>query len=162
MLIDGQLLRENIALLSFIAEARPQAGVFPADSSPWSVAQRVSGLSFCSGTLHQIVRGLLNPGRLTKADGEPVRAKFRVLAITAYAYAENRLSRSGWWLGQRSIVDVYLAWTVAVARKGGFDLSPWPMLEGLSERLAEWPSVRRILEDDAHLLRGLEGARAKS
>ena len=114
------------------------------------------------GTLHPIVRGILNPGRLTDGDGEPVRTKSRSLATKAYGYAESRLSLSAWWLGQRSIIDVYLAWTVSVARKGGFDFSPWPMLDGLSERLGEWPSVRRILEDDGRLLSGLESARARS
>ena len=162
MLIDGQLLTENVALLTFIAESRPQAGLFPSDSSPWAAAQRMSGLSFCSGTLHPIVRGILNPSRLTDGDGEPVRAKSGVLATKAYGYAENRLSPSGWWLGQRSIIDVYLAWTVSIAKKGGFDLSPWPMLDGLGARLAEWPTFSRVLEDDARLLRDLESARARA
>ena len=162
MLIDGQLLTENVALLSFIAASRPQAGLFPPDGSAWGVAQRMSGLSFCSGTLHPIVRGILNPGRLTEGDGEPVQAKSRGLAKKAYSYAESRLSPSGWWLGERSIVDVYLAWTISVAKKGGFDFSPWPTLEALGERLSEWSTFDRVLKDDARLLRDLESARASS
>ena len=162
MLIDGRLLTENVALLTFIAESRPQAGLFLSDSSPWAVAQRVSGLSFCSGTLHPIVRGIVNPSRLTDGDGEPVRVKSRALATKAYGYAESVLAPSGWWLGQRSIIDVYLAWTVSVAKKGGFDFSPWPTLDGLSARLSEWLTFSRVLEDDARLLRDLESARTSS
>ena len=160
MLVDGQLLTENVALLTFIAESRPQASLFPLDSSPWAVAQRMSGLSFCSGTLHPIVRGIANPSRLTEGDGEPVRAKSRVLATKSYGYAESRLALSGWWLGQRSIIDVYLAWPVSVAQRAGFDFSPWPTLDGLSARLAEWTTFSVVLEDDARLLRDLENARA--
>ena len=61
MMIDGVVLTENAAIQTYIAELRPEAGLFPEDRSPLAMANRQAGFSFCGGTLHPIVRGLRNP-----------------------------------------------------------------------------------------------------
>jgi glutathione S-transferase len=149
LLIDGIPLSENAAILTYIAALRPAAGLFPGDSDARMRAEAVGGMSFCGGTLHPIVRGLANPGRLTTGDGEPVREKSTELANKSFKQAEQRLAARGWWLGDWSIVDVYLNWAFGVARNAGFDTTRFPELDRLRERLSERPAFERMLEIEA-------------
>lgn len=149
LVIDGVGLTENAAILTYIALLRPEAGLFPASDDPWVRAESVGGMSFCGGTLHPVVRGILNPQRLTTGEGAPVRERSTELAKKAFSEAEKRLAARGWWFGEWSIVDVYLNWAFGVARSGGFDTSLFPVLDSLRERLADRPSFVRMLERDA-------------
>lgn len=148
MLVDGEPLLENMALITLIHTLRPDAGLFPRDPSPRMRAEGVGGMSFCAGTLHPIVRGIANPQRLTTGDGEPVREKSRELANKSFGYAEKRLAARGWWLGEVSIVDVYLDWAFGVARNKGFDISPFPQLASLPERLMAVPAYARMQAEE--------------
>lgn len=140
LLVDGVPLMENAAMLTYLGEAYPEAGLFPADRTALGVARRVSGLGFCASTLHPIVRGILNPARLTDGDGAPVRSRSVALALKSFAFAEQQLAESGWWFASMSVIDVYLNWTITVARKGGFDMAAFPKLDGLKNRLMTHPS----------------------
>ncbi|GLS99362.1 hypothetical protein GCM10007897_07410 [Sphingobium jiangsuense] len=150
LLIDGVPLSENAAILTYIAALRPEAGLFPADSAPRARAEAVGGLSFCGGTLHPIIRGIANPQRLTDGDIEGVRSRSKELAKKSFGYADRRLAERGWWLGERSIVDVYLYWAFGVARNAGFDASPFAALVALEDRLkAEMPGFAAMLDINA-------------
>ena len=149
LLVDGQVMIENLALLTFIAALRPDCGIFPADASPQARAETVGGMAFCSGTLHPQIRGIANPQRITTGDGEPVREKSRYLAAKSFAYAEKRLAaRGGWWLGQPTIVDVYLNWAASVARRVGLDMGAYPQVETLPSRLMEIPGFAAMQEEE--------------
>jgi len=149
LLIDGELLTENAAILTYIAALRPDAGIFPADPDPKMRAAIVGGMSFCGGTLHPQIRGMANPQRLTVGEKEPVRQKSTELAKKSFAYAENRLTANGWWLGPESIIDVYLNWAFGVARRSGLDIAPYPLLTSLPERLAGRLAFAAMLEEEA-------------
>ena len=148
MLVDGEPLAENSAIITLIAALRPDAGIFPADPSPRMKAEIAGGLSFCSGTLHPQIRGIANPSRLTTGDGEPVREKARALATKSFGYANARLGERGWWLGEFSIVDVYLDWAYYVARNAGFDTAPFPQLNALENRLGDFPAYQRMRDEE--------------
>ena len=78
-----------------------------------------------------------------------MREKSRELAVKSFGYAERRLADRGWWLGEQSIVDVYLNWAFSVARRSGFDVTPYPLLDGLDGRLsAEMPAYARMQEEE--------------
>lgn len=149
LVIDGAPLTENAAILVYIASLRPAAGLFPPSFDPRAIAEAQGGLSFCGGTLHPIVRGIFNPGRLTTGDIDGVRARATELGIKAFGEAERRLAERGWWLGTWSIVDVYLNWAFSVASAGGFDTAPYPHLTGLKERLMARPAFARMMAGEA-------------
>ena len=150
--VDGEPLLENMAIITLIHTLRPEMGLFPRDPSPRMHAEGIGGMSFCAGTLHPIVRGIANPQRLTTGDGEPVREKSRELANKSFGYAEARLAERGWWLGEVSIVDVYLDWAFNVARSKGFDVAPFPRLDGLQQRLMAVPAYARMQEEERQSL----------
>lgn len=149
MLIDGVGLAENVAILFYLGELRPESGIFPKHPSARTRADVISGMSFCSGTLHPIVRGMFNPARLTTGDTQGVRDMAMSLGQKAFAFAEERLGQSGWWLGEPTIVDVYLNWARSVAVKGGFDFSHLPHLAGLPGRLEQIPAFVAMMQQEA-------------
>lgn len=146
LIVDGEPLLENSAIITFAHALRPEAGIFPLGADPLTQAEAVGGLSFCSGALHPLVRGVVNPQRITTGDGEPVRERSRELVGKAFAYAEARIAQRGWWLGEISIVDVYLDWAFWVVRKGAFDPEPYPNLIAMADRLrAALPAYEHML-----------------
>ncbi len=149
LIVDGVPLAENAAILTFIAASAPAAGLFPADPTPFMAAEAVGGMSFCGGTLHPQVRGIANPARLTAGDVEGVRTHSKYLLAKSLTYANQRLADRGWWLGPVSIVDVYLNWAVSVARRNGFDLTPYPHVDALPDKLrAALPAFAAMEADD--------------
>lgn len=148
LIVDGEPLMENGAILTLIHTLRPDAGVFPRDPSLRLRAEGVGGLTFCSATLHPIIRGIANPSRMTSGDGAPVREKSLALAAKAFGYAESRMAERGWWLGNLSIVDVYLDWAFSVARRAGLDPQAYPLLDGLEHRLMALPAYVRMHDVD--------------
>lgn len=145
LLIDGVGLGENAAILSYIAALRPEAHLLPSPTDARQWAEGVGGMSFCGGTLHPAVRGIANPIRLTTGDIEGVRERATELAIKAFKQANKRIGERGWWLGNWSIVDVYLHWAFEVATNRGFDAAPFPHLSALTGRLMERPSFARMM-----------------
>lgn len=142
------VLTENVAILSYIADMVPTAGLLPMATTPFERAQCLSGLSLCSSTLHAIVRGIFRPQRLTTGDGAPVNAMARQLADKNYAWIERKMAEHGWWLGAWSIVDNYLYWTVQTAMAGGYDFARFPTLSGLGDRLALRPAFQRAMMEE--------------
>jgi glutathione S-transferase len=149
--INGVGLSENSAIIIYLATLRPDAGILPKNEGALGLAEAISGLSFVGSTLQPIVRGILNPHRLTTANSEGVREKSRMLAAKAFAHAEGRLAERGWWLGQISIVDVYVQWALTIAEAGGFDFVSFPHLVSLAERLKQLPAYTRMLEINEEL-----------
>ena len=56
LLIDGEPLLENAAIITLVHALRPDAGILPPDDDPRARAEGAGGLSFCGGTLPR--RGL--------------------------------------------------------------------------------------------------------
>ena len=153
--IDGVPLTENAAILTYIAALRPEAGLFPDRADPRSRAEVVGGMSFVGGTLHPNVRGVANPQRMTTGDVEPVRECSSKLLAKAFAHAEKRIAANGWWLGERSLIDVYVNWAFSVAKVARFPVEAFPVLDGLAERLMEWPAFARMQEIEAQSIAAL-------
>ena len=149
LLIDGEVLTENAAILVYLNALKPEAGLFPADTSPRMLAEVQSGLSFCGGTLHPQIRGFANPQRMTTGALEPVREKSIELIHKSFRYANARFAERGWWVGEETIIDVYVNWAFSVARRTGFDVAAYPHLCGLAERLSARPAFVRLLAIEA-------------
>lgn len=158
LLVDGAPLTENVAILAYIAALRPEAGLLPGWDDPRAAAEAQSGLSFCSATLHPIVRGLGNPSRISAGETEGVRARSLEMAAKAFGHVDRRLAERGWWLGQWSIVDVYLNWAFSIAARNGFDPASVPDLAGLRTRLLKRPAFAKVMteEEKGCALFGLE------
>ena len=155
---DGTVLTENAAILQFIADEHPAAGLAPPKSDPLARARLRQWLSFIGTELH---KGLMLPllGRETPPE---VKAWTIRKYASRLAYLDDKLKGREFLLDRFSVADAYLAtilnWTQATPE---IDLAAYPYVKAYLERMRQRPSVAAALGVEAPLFRA-EIARRKA
>ena len=138
---DGAVLTENAAILQYIADRRPDAGLAPAGFARYQLQQ---WLSFIGSELHKTVfTPLLSP--TWPPEG---KAKAKQDAASRFAYLNDHLTGRDWLLDDFSVADAYLAavlnWNAAVK----FDFSAYPAIVAYQKRLGTRPAVGRAMAEE--------------
>ncbi len=133
---NGEVLTEGAAILQYLADLVPEAGLAPANGS-WERVRLQEWLNFVSSEIHG---GL---GVLFKdAIPDEVKALFKATLFKRFAILVQTLERQDYLLGaQYSVADAYL---FVVLRWAGFfdiDLQQWPALAKFQQRVGERPAV---------------------
>ena len=155
---DGTVLTENAAILQFIADKFPAAGLAPPASDRLGRAKLRQWLSFIGAELH---KGLMTPllGRETPTE---VKAWVAAKYSSRLAYLDDRLKGREFLLDRFSVADAYLAtvlsWTQATPE---IDLSATPAVKAYLERMRARPSIAAALAIEVPLFRA-EIARKKA
>lgn len=150
LLVNDRLLRENAAILMWLGETFPEAGLFPPATSPWDKARQISDLLWVSSGWHPYVRANKVPFMWTTGDVEPVRARGRELLGGVVQQLEDHLADRPWWYGDRwSIIDTYLWWAYTNAEFGGFSIAAFPQVQAHRERNEALPQLQRGLAREA-------------
>jgi glutathione S-transferase len=136
----GQLLTENVAVLQYIADLKPEAKLAP----PAGTLERyrlVEWLAFINTEVHKNVSPLFNP-----AANDDVKA-----------FAKGNLTRRLDWLdsqwGNRSfltgndftVADAYLFVVLGWLSRLSMDIAKWPALQAFHQRVGARPSVDKAL-----------------
>lgn len=108
--IDDEVLTETHAILSYVADSAPEAGLLPADD-PLTRARAHEWMNFLSSFVHLAFRPLFRPGFLVAE--EALYPKVQEVGIprlrATLLEVERRLADRTWALGDRfSVVDPYL------------------------------------------------------
>lgn len=144
---EGDILTENAAVLPFIADAFPEAGLAPVGGMErWRLTQ---WMSFIGSELHKAVfTPLLSP----KAD---VGAKAYALSVTPerLAYLNDHLTGRDFLLDRFSVADAYLTAVLNWAQFVKLDLAPYPAVATYLKRMMERPAVARALAEEFELFR---------
>lgn len=150
LLVDGRTLAENGAILMWLAQAYPEAGLFPPATSAWDTAQHLSDLLWLSSGWHPYVRANKVPFMWTTGDPEPVRERGRELLSGVVQQLEDHLADRPWWYGEDwSIIDTYLWWAYTNAEIGGFSIAAFPRVQAHRERNEALPQLQRALAREA-------------
>lgn len=133
---NGEVLTEGAAILQYLADLVPEAGLAPVNGS-WERVRLQEWLNFVSSEIHG---GL---GVLFKdAIPDEVKALFKATLFKRFAILVQTLERQDYLLGaQFSVADAYL---FVVLRWAGFfdiDLQQWPALAKFQQRVGERPAV---------------------
>ncbi len=155
---DGTVLTENSAILQYIADAYPGAGLAPPESDRVARARLRQWLSFISTELH---KALMTPllGRETPAEVKAWTLKKYASRLT---YLDDKLKGREFLLDRFSVAEGYLAtvlnWTQATPE---IDLASHPNVRAYLERMRQRPSVAAALTTEVPLFRA-EIARRKA
>ncbi len=151
LLVDDELLSENAAILWWLHQQWPEAGLFPAVEGDWAAAQQLSDLFWISSGWHPATRANMMPIRWTIGDPAPVRERGKQLMAPLLAQLEARVAHQPWWYGDAwSIVDTYLYWCYTTAEEGEYDLSGLAAIAAHRARVAAHPAfVRAMAREDA-------------
>lgn len=140
----GEMLTENVAVLSYIADLKPEAGLGGVGSRRYQVLR---WLGFVNSEYHTPCFGvLLNPAA---PDGAKAFAMERLKVVMAHL--EERLADREWLADEYSVADIYLAvalnWTQAVQ----IDLGGYPNLKALRDRVFARPAAAPLVAGDLEM-----------
>src|SRR6202022_2489517 len=153
---DGFVLTENAAILQYVADRFPQAGI---STGPGMERSRLhQWLCFIGTELH---KGLFVPLLDKKAPPE-MKAYVLGKGLSRLDYLENYLEGRNFLLDHFSVADAYLVtvinWTMATPP---IDLAKWPAIKAYYERHLKRPSVAKAVGEEFELYRA-EMARHKA
>jgi glutathione S-transferase len=143
------VLTENPAILAWIAQSFPEAGLAPVDD-PWGFGEVQAFNGFLSSTVHIAFAHVFRPGRY--ADGAEAAAAMKAKAPSAleeaFALVEDRLSDGRPFAHGESytVSDPYLfVFARWFTRDGLGDHRRFQRLTGHRERMNARPAVARVL-----------------
>jgi glutathione S-transferase len=153
---DGTVLTENAAILQYVADHFPKAGIATAPGMERSKLHQ--WLCFIGTELH---KGLFVPLLDKKASPE-VKAYVLEKNLSRLDYLENYLEGRDYLLDHFSVADAYLVtiinWTMATPP---IELAKWPAVKAYYERLRARPSIAKAIAEEFELYKA-EVARHKA
>ncbi|MFA6070594.1 glutathione S-transferase [Janthinobacterium lividum] len=143
---DGTILLEGTAIVQYLADLAPDSGLAPPPGSLARV-QLQSWLGFIATELHKAFSPwLFHPEYSTQAQDV---ARSRIAA--RLDYVERQLAAGGpYLLGDTfTVADAYLYTILGWSAHAKVDLSAFPQVRRLIERIGERPAVRQALRMEA-------------
>ncbi|MBX3447747.1 MAG: glutathione S-transferase family protein [Parvibaculaceae bacterium] len=147
---NGEILTENAAVLQYVADLAPEAGLAPA----YGTMERYrlqELLNFIGSELHQkVLAQIFNPFAPAEAKAfardEVAPVKFAVLA--------EAVKGKAFLIGNRfTVADAYAFFVLSLCPFFGIDLGRWPSLQTYYEGLAARPAVARAAAEEMALMK---------
>jgi glutathione S-transferase len=137
---NGQVLTENVAVLQYIADLKPEAKLAP----PAGTLERyrlVEWLGFLSSEIHKNISPLFVP-----TNPEEVKSFGRANLARRLDWLENNLGARSYLMGEQfTVADAYLFVILGWFGRVGIDLGKWPKLQALHQRVGARPAVDQAL-----------------
>ena len=150
VLENGERLTESAAVLQYIADARPEAGLAPRFGDPDRYRLQ-EWLSFIGAEIH---KAFLFPTFWYKDDGSLAKPRARIAQTLSVPSAH--LAQREFLVGNRfTVADAHLTWTLLLLRPAGIDISQWPSLAAYLGRMQARPAVRDAIATEMALRKTL-------
>ncbi len=141
---DGTLLTEGPAIVQYIADLKPDAGLAPKAGS-FERYQLQEWLGFINSEIHKNFSPLFNPNT-----SEEAKANTRQNLGNRLTYVSEQLGTNDFLMGsQFTVADGYLFTVLNWSQWTGIDLSQWPTLVAFQERIGKRPSVQEARAAEA-------------
>ena len=123
LVIDGEPLTENVAILLWIDSNFPDANLLP--KQPMHRAQAVSFLAWCASSIHPALTPNALPQRYCNLPNtaDNVKECAQKLLIEYFSIAENMLREKYWFFDSFSCADIYFFWCFRRAKQFNIDLN---------------------------------------
>ena len=146
VLENGERLTESAAVLQYIADLNPKAGLAPAFGDPDRYRLQ-EWLSFVGAEIH---KAFLFPTFWYKDDGSLAKPRARITqtlsAPSAHLAEREFLVGNGF-----TVADAHLTWALLLLRPAGVDIAQWPSLSAYLERMQARPAVREAIATEMAL-----------
>lgn len=142
------VLTENPAILLYVAQTHPQAGLAPLDD-PFALARMNEFNSYLCGTVHVNHAHKMRGARWSDdpAAHESMRRKVPQTMGESFSLIEEKMLKGPWVLGERrSMADFYLFTLAGWLEGDGVDIARFPKVQALHRSLSADETVRRVLE----------------
>jgi glutathione S-transferase len=137
---DGEVLTENVAVLQYIADRKPESKLAP----PAGTMERyrlVEWLAFISSEVHKSISPLFNP-----AATDDVKNFARTNLTRRLDWLDAQLGSRPFLMGADfTVADSYLFVVLNWFPRVNIDLAKWPALQAFHQRVSARPSVDKAL-----------------
>lgn len=138
---NGSLLTENIAILQYIADQYPHAGLAP-ENGTMERYRLQEWLAFIATEVHKSIGNFFNP-KLPDEMREIITSKLN----GRFDYIDMQLKEKMFLMGDRfTIADCYLYIVSSWSTKLNYDLSKYANVLAWQKRVADRDSVRKVTE----------------
>ncbi|WP_321406864.1 glutathione transferase GstA [Tolumonas auensis] len=142
---NGDVLTEGPAIMQFIADHAPAAGLLPTEGI--ARYRGIGWLNFIATELHKTCSPLFSPA-ITEEQRKPIIERLSARLDTV----EHTLSTGRYLLGTEfSVADIYLFVVTGWFGHMNIPLKKWPHLERFREVVATRPAVHAALEAEGFL-----------
>lgn len=146
--VDGWALTQNAAILNYLADAFPEAGL-GGDGTPRGRAEVNRWLAFVNADIHTTFHPLFgSTDFLDDAAAEKTRVQARNKLHELFGSANRQLQDREWLAGSRSIADPYLFVTLRWARSMDVNLDGYDNLARFFDRMLANPAVSKVLAEE--------------
>lgn len=146
---DGAILTEGPAIVQYLADQRPEAGLAPANGS-FARYRLQEWLNFISTELHKQYSPLFNP-----ATPDSVRQAQKDRLAMRFGEIVEAMSDAPWLMGdQFSVADAYLYTVLTWGSHVGVDVSAFPALQAYMKRVEARPAVQATLKAERDAKKG--------
>jgi glutathione S-transferase len=149
LVTEHGVLTETIAILTFVAQSFPDAGLAPFEDA-WAFARMQSFNSYLASTVH-VAHAHRMRGKRWVDDADAIvkmQEKVAQNVTECFDLIERDLFGSPWVLGERySVSDPYLFTISRWLESDGVDPSRFPKVLAHRERMAELPAAKKVLAE---------------
>ena len=138
---DGELLTENVAVLEYITDLAPRAGLAP--TSRERVRMR-KWLALINSELHVGVLGVM----LSPTTPEGTKAFLKEKALKTFGWIDGELAGRTWLTDQFTVADAYLAVVSNWTRALPIDLTSFPNVEAHQKRVFARPAAGKAVAEE--------------
>jgi len=150
MVTDKGILTETPAMLAFIAQSFPAAGLAPLDD-PFAFAQVQAFNSYLCSTVH-VAHAHRMRGQRWADDPEAIAAMQRKVpqsVAACFELIEHGMLKGPWVMGEAyTICDPYLFTLAGWLEGDGVDLTPLPRVIAHRRRVSERPAVQKAIAEE--------------
>jgi glutathione S-transferase len=138
---DGDILTEGPAIVQYVADQKPAAGLLP-KAGTMARYHTQEWLNFITSDLHKVFTPLFlpnTPDEYVKITKERLAGKF--------AYLDKQLAARPYLMGETfTVPDAYCFVIVSWAKYKDIDLAGWPNLKSYCDRVGARPKVQEAMK----------------
>jgi glutathione S-transferase len=153
LLVDGEPLTENVAILRWLHHSFPAANLLPPPEGPLGAERQTADLAFFSATVHPNVTRIAMPFKFIEdwdLSFDIVRPKGVEDMMKIMLMIDRRLEDGPWWYGADwSVVDGYLYWVWSRITVVGFPSADFANLRRHHDLSNDRPAVQRAMAREA-------------
>lgn len=141
VLDNGEQLTEGAAIVQYLADLKPEAGLAPQNGT-FERVRLQEMLNYIATEFHKAHWALFHP-----EVGEAAQKVYVNKVKSAYDYVSKLLAGKSYLVGNKySVADAYAFTVIGWHTFLNIDLSPWPVLVEYQKRIAARPAVQAAMK----------------
>tara|TARA_R110000851_G_scaffold77111_7_gene169618 strand:+ start:340 stop:954 length:615 start_codon:yes stop_codon:yes gene_type:complete len=149
LVTNNGILTETGAILDYIADTTPQAGLRPTD--PYQAAKMREAMYYIASTMHVNHAHKMRGHRWANEQGsfDDMKAKSVQTMTDCATYVENHVLTGPFVLGETvSLADAYLYVACSWLAGDGVDVAQFPKITAFMQAMCARPSVAQVIADN--------------